>query len=101
MVNIQAIYFRHLFLMPLHRQQALFDCISAMLEDTQLEVRIGAGTTLSGMIRCSGVALRSSVIEKVCLRPPHSCSIIQQRIFARMAVLLMLLPVDQEIHYST
>lgn len=63
MINIQAIYFRHLFLMPRSRQQQLFDCISAMLEDPQLEVRVGAGTTLSGMIRCSPVALRQSVID--------------------------------------
>ncbi|KAI9659709.1 MAG: hypothetical protein M1831_003607 [Alyxoria varia] len=65
MINIQAVYFRHLFLMPRARQQELFDCISAMLEDSQLEVRVGAGATLSGMIRCSPLSLRNSVIEKL------------------------------------
>ena len=34
-----------------------------MLEDTQLEVRLGASTTLSGMIRCSPAALRSKVVQ--------------------------------------
>ncbi|KAB8336954.1 hypothetical protein FH972_021259 [Carpinus fangiana] len=68
MINIQAVYFRHLFLMPQARQEALFDCISAMLEDTQLEVRVGAGATLSGMIRCSPLQLRQQVLDKLILQ---------------------------------
>lgn len=63
MINMQAIYFRHLFLMPQHRQRALFTAITEMLEDIQLEVRVGAGATLSGMIRCSPVALRNEIIS--------------------------------------
>lgn len=63
LINIQAVYFRNLFLMPRKRQRPLFDTVTGMLQDTQLEVRVGAATTLSGMIRCSPVALRSSVIE--------------------------------------
>lgn len=63
MINMQAIYFRHLFLMSRKRQKALFDCIAAMLEDSQLEVRVGAQTTLSGMIRCSPVTLRAAIIK--------------------------------------
>ncbi|KFX87497.1 hypothetical protein V490_08211 [Pseudogymnoascus sp. VKM F-3557] len=33
-----------------------------MLQDSQLEVRTGAATTLAGMIRCSPLALRTSAI---------------------------------------
>lgn len=62
MIDMQAIYYRLLFLMPLERQQAFFDCIAQMLEDPQLEVRVGAGTTLSGLLRCSPAALRSKSI---------------------------------------
>lgn len=63
LINIQVIYFRRLFLMSESQQQALFDCVSAMLGDVQLEVRLGAATTLSGMIRCSPVALRNRTVE--------------------------------------
>jgi proteasome activator subunit 4 len=63
LINIQVIYFRRLFLMSERQQQALFDCVSAMLGDVQLEVRLGAATTLSGMIRCSPVALRDRTVE--------------------------------------
>jgi len=68
MINIQAIYFRHLFLMPRTRQLALFDCIASMLHDTQIEVRVGASTTLSGMIRCSPISLRTEVITDLCAK---------------------------------
>lgn len=63
MINIQAIYFRHLFLMPVDRQKSLFNTVAAMLQDSQLEVRVGAQATLSGMIRCSPVALREDLIK--------------------------------------
>ncbi|GME47814.1 Armadillo-like helical [Neofusicoccum parvum] len=63
LINIQVIYFRRLFLMTEAQQQALFDCVSAMLGDSQLEVRLGAQTTLSGMIRCSPVAFRTRQVE--------------------------------------
>lgn len=36
-----------------------------MLEDTQLEVRLGASSTLSGMIRCSPDELRNQSIESL------------------------------------
>lgn len=65
MVNIQVFYFRRLFLLSSHQQQLLYDCIASMLEDSQLEVRLGAASTLSGMIRCSPSPLRDSVIEKL------------------------------------
>ena len=63
LINMQVLYFRRLFLISPTQQQALFDCVAAMLEDTQLEVRLGASSTLSGMIRCSPVALRSAVVK--------------------------------------
>lgn len=63
LINMQVIYFRRLFLISREQQQKLFDCVASMLNDTQLEVRIGAMTTLSGMIRCSPVALRDDVVQ--------------------------------------
>ena len=63
LINIQVIYFRHLFLISSEEQKALFECVSDMLEDSQLEVRLGASTTLSGMIRCSPVSLRANIIQ--------------------------------------
>ncbi|KAF2793871.1 hypothetical protein K505DRAFT_375027 [Melanomma pulvis-pyrius CBS 109.77] len=63
LINIQVLYFRRLFLMSERQQQDMFDCVSAMLGDAQLEVRMGAATTLSGMIRCSPVALRDRMVE--------------------------------------
>jgi proteasome activator subunit 4 len=63
LINIQVLYFRRLFLMSEDQQQKMFDCVSAMLSDTQLEVRMGAATTLSGMIRCSPVALRDRQVS--------------------------------------
>ncbi|RPB23271.1 hypothetical protein L211DRAFT_809447 [Terfezia boudieri ATCC MYA-4762] len=62
-INIQVIYFRRLFLISQEQQQALFNCVSEMLEDTQLEVRLGAATSLSGMIRCSPVRIRDRIVE--------------------------------------
>ena len=63
LINMQVVYFRRLFLISLEQQQKLFDCVASMLEDTQLEVRLGAASTLSGMIRCSPIALRTSVVQ--------------------------------------
>ena len=63
LINMQVIYFRRLFLISSEHQQALLSCVATMLEDSQLEVRLGASTTLSGMIRCSPAALRSRTVE--------------------------------------
>ena len=63
LINMQVIYFRRLFLISSDHQKALMDCVATMLEDTQLEVRLGASTTLSGIVRCSPVALRSRIVE--------------------------------------
>ncbi|ORY13079.1 hypothetical protein BCR34DRAFT_600197 [Clohesyomyces aquaticus] len=65
LINIQVIYFRRLFLMSERQQQLMFDCVAAMLGDVQLEVRMGAATTLSGMIRCSPVGLRNRIVESL------------------------------------
>ena len=62
MVNMQVIYFRRLFLIAPEQQRNLFECVASMLEDTQLEVRLGASSTLSGMIRCSPLPLRTTVV---------------------------------------
>ena len=65
LLNIQVIYFRRLFLMTAQEQRKLYDCVSAMLLDSQLEVRMGAAATLSGMIRCSPVSLRDNIIANL------------------------------------
>jgi proteasome activator subunit 4 len=63
LINMQVIYFRRLFFISREQQQKLFDCVANMLTDTQLEVRSGAMTTLSGMIRCSPVAFRDEQVN--------------------------------------
>lgn len=65
LINIQVIYFRRLFLMSEQQQREMFNCVSAMLADVQLEVRMGAATTLSGMIRCSPIVLRDSMVASL------------------------------------
>ncbi|KAK4937372.1 Proteasome activator BLM10 [Elasticomyces elasticus] len=65
MINMQIIFFRRLFLLSEESKQMLFDCVADMLEDTQHEVRAGAATTLSGMIRCSPMDLRERMITKL------------------------------------
>ncbi|KAI5296438.1 hypothetical protein KEM52_002551 [Ascosphaera acerosa] len=64
MVNMQIVYFRRLFLNSTEDRNKLIECVAAMLEDTQHEVRNGASTTLSGMIRCSPVGFRNSLVLK-------------------------------------
>ena len=63
LINIQVVYFRRLFLMTTEQQRAMFDCVAEMLMDSQHEVRQGAMTTLSGMIRCSRVAFREDMVH--------------------------------------
>ncbi|KFY30009.1 hypothetical protein V493_02168 [Pseudogymnoascus sp. VKM F-4281 (FW-2241)] len=65
LINMQVLYFRRIFLIAPAQQSALFAAVSAMLQDPQLEVRIGAATTLAGMIRCSPLALRTSAITSL------------------------------------
>ncbi len=68
LINMQVVYFRRLFLISRGQQQKLFGCVASMLEDTQLEVRLGAASTLSGMIRCSPITLRTSIVEDLSKR---------------------------------
>ncbi|KAF2765857.1 hypothetical protein EJ03DRAFT_279248 [Teratosphaeria nubilosa] len=63
LINIQVIYFRHLFLMPQSQAHELMTCVRDMLHDVQLEVRLGAQATLSGMVRCSPVEYRNAAIK--------------------------------------
>jgi proteasome activator subunit 4 len=65
MINIQIIFFRRLFLLSNESKQKLFDCVAGMLEDPQHEVRAGAATTLSGMIRCSPFAFQQAMVTKL------------------------------------
>ncbi|KAF3939916.1 hypothetical protein ABW19_dt0202755 [Dactylella cylindrospora] len=62
LLNIGVVYFRRLFILSVDQQRKMFSCVSQMLNDPQLEVRIGAATTLSGMIRCSPAPLRNNVV---------------------------------------
>ncbi|KAF3923777.1 hypothetical protein AA313_de0203878 [Arthrobotrys entomopaga] len=62
LLNIGVVYFRRLFLISPEQRRTLFSCVSGMLGDPQLEVRIGAATTLSGMIRCSPVPFRALAV---------------------------------------
>ncbi|KAF5015862.1 hypothetical protein F66182_12644, partial [Fusarium sp. NRRL 66182] len=64
MINMQIIYFRRLFLLSASDRDKLFECIANMLQDSQHEVRVGASATLSGMIRCSPIALREAYVAK-------------------------------------
>ncbi|RMZ80349.1 hypothetical protein DV738_g2877, partial [Chaetothyriales sp. CBS 135597] len=65
MINMQIMFFRRLFLLSESSKEKLFDCVASMLEDPQHEVRAGAATTLSGMIRCSPLALREEMIQRL------------------------------------
>ena len=65
LINMQVIYFRRLFLIAEDEQQVLLDCVSSMLRDSQLEVRLGAAATLSGMIRCSPQARGAEIVAKL------------------------------------
>ncbi|TVY46283.1 Proteasome activator complex subunit 4A [Lachnellula occidentalis] len=65
LINMQVIYFRRIFLIKPAQQQALFNAVADMLEDTQHEVRMGASTTLAGMIRCSPIALRDNILSSL------------------------------------
>ena len=83
LINMQVIYFRHLFLMPEKLAQDLMTCKSErvcrwemdadlsdagvrdMLHDPQLEVRLGAAATLSGMVRCSPLEFRNISIAQL------------------------------------
>jgi proteasome activator subunit 4 len=63
LVNMQVLYFRRIFLTKKRERDALFDAVSDMLKDSQIEVRSTAAATLAGMIRCSPRKIRDPTIE--------------------------------------
>lgn len=63
LINLQVVYFRQLFYMSTEQAQTMLDCVRDMLHDVQLEVRLGAAATISGMIRCSTIAFREKNIK--------------------------------------
>ncbi|TLS26869.1 hypothetical protein PpBr36_04790 [Pyricularia pennisetigena] len=65
LVNMQVVYFRRLFLTAPPQRALLFDAVSNMLADAQLEVRDGACATLAGMIRCSPHVYREPIIHNL------------------------------------
>jgi proteasome activator subunit 4 len=75
LINIQVLFFNRLFLMSRKQQLALFDCVSSMLEDQQLEVRQGAQATLSGMVKCAPLDFRN---EKICELKDHFTDILNR-----------------------
>ncbi|RKF63692.1 Proteasome activator complex subunit 4B [Erysiphe neolycopersici] len=68
LINMQVIFFRRIFLIQTEEKNALFNAVSDMLEDPQHEVRLGASSTLSGMIRCSPVILRDKILNTLKIR---------------------------------
>lgn len=78
LINMQVLYFRRLFLITPFEQERLFTSVSNMLEDTQLEVRLGAHATLSGMIRCSPVRLRAGVLQDLIVK--FTAMLVQNRL---------------------
>ncbi|KAH7132801.1 hypothetical protein EDB81DRAFT_904867 [Dactylonectria macrodidyma] len=62
LVNMQAIYFRRIFLTRSAQRALLFNAASDMLGDSQPEVRSCASATLAGMIRCSPRRIRDPMI---------------------------------------
>jgi proteasome activator subunit 4 len=65
LVNMQVVYFRRIFLTQEPQRNLLFNAVSDMLGDTQLEVRQCASTTLAGMIRCSPRRIRDPLIMRL------------------------------------
>ena len=65
LLNMQVLYFRRLFLMNEPRRLMLYSSVADMLKDQQLEVRLGAAATLSGMIRCSPAGLRQHMVQEL------------------------------------
>src|SRR5579862_8736964 len=53
MVVIQVFYYRQLFTLSKQDRKRLFDVIIVLLNDSQLEVREAASSTLSGMVQCT------------------------------------------------
>ncbi|KAG5984832.1 hypothetical protein E4U55_003050 [Claviceps digitariae] len=65
LVNMQVVYFRRIFLTAAPQRDALFNAVSDMLSDSQLEVRSCASSTLAGMIRCSPRTIRDPMVARL------------------------------------
>ncbi|KAG5958413.1 hypothetical protein E4U57_001337 [Claviceps arundinis] len=65
LVNMQVVYFRRIFLTAAPERDLLFNAVSDMLSDAQLEVRSCASSTLAGMIRCSPRLIRDPMVERL------------------------------------
>ncbi|KAG6036121.1 hypothetical protein E4U41_005765 [Claviceps citrina] len=65
LVNMQVVYFRRIFLTAAPQRDALFNAVSDMLSDSQLEVRSCASATLAGMIRCSPRTIRDAMVARL------------------------------------
>ena len=66
MINMQAIYFRQLFLMERQTQMDLFDTVAEMLEDSQLEV-----CPFSWFTSCRPLTARHIRSQHLCLHPTN------------------------------
>ena len=53
MMVVQVFYYRQLFVLTKHQRTRLFNVVTNLLHDTQLEVREAASATLSGMVQCT------------------------------------------------
>lgn len=62
---IQVLYYLNLPLMSVSMELKVMDCLSELLNDSQVEVRDSAAVTLSGLIRCSQRKSINSILEKL------------------------------------
>ena len=62
MIVIQVFYYRQLFVLSKSDRKRLFDVVIVLLNDSQLEVREAASSTLSGMIQCTKFDERNLVL---------------------------------------
>jgi len=53
MMVVQVFYYRQLFVLTKDQRDRLFNVVTTLLHDTQLEVREAASSTLSGMVQCT------------------------------------------------
>ncbi|BFZ54532.1 Proteasome activator BLM10 [Savitreella phatthalungensis] len=92
MAILQVFYYRNVFYIGVADRQAILDAVVLLLSDAQLEVREGAASTLSGMIRASSTQRDETIDRLIRLfqsqldRAPVSRS--QQAILARHAPIL-------------
>lgn len=68
---LQVFYFRHLFLMSEAIAGRVVEGVAGMLEDGVVEVRILAGVTLSGFIRCSQREAVLGLKVRICYKILH------------------------------